>query len=49
MTDLKALFAAKTQIDRESFGLTWNAPLEAGGWLVGKTVGIEIEVQATRS
>lgn len=45
----KALFTAKTQIDRESFGLTWNAPLEAGGWLVGKTVDIEIEVQAVRS
>lgn len=43
----KALFAAKTKIDRESFGLTWNAPLEAGGWLVGKTVDIEIEVQAS--
>lgn len=42
----KALFTAKTQINRESFGLTWNAPLEAGGWLVGKTVDIEIEVQA---
>ena len=42
----KALFSAKTQIDRESFGLTWNAPLEAGGWLVGKTVNIELEVQA---
>lgn len=43
----KALFSAKTQIDREAFGLTWNAPLEAGGWLVGKTVDIEIEVQAS--
>ena len=42
----KALFTATTQIDRESFDLTWNAPLEAGGWLVGKTVDIEIEVQA---
>ena len=38
----KALFSASTEIDREDFGLTWNAPLEAGGWLVGKTVAIEI-------
>ncbi len=45
----KALFSAKTQIDREAYGLVWNAPLEAGGWLVGKTVGIELEVQATLS
>ena len=45
----KALFSASTEIDREEFGLTWNAPLEAGGWLVGKKVGIEIEVQAAKA
>lgn len=45
----KAMFSATTEIDREDFGLTWNAPLEAGGWLVGKKVEIEIEVQAARS
>ncbi len=42
----KALFSATTEINREDYGLTWNAPLEAGGWLVGKNVEIEIEVQA---
>lgn len=42
----KAMFSAETEIDRESFGLVWNAPLEAGGFLVGKKVTIEIEVQA---
>lgn len=45
----KALFTAQTEIDREAFGLVWNAPLEAGGWLVGKTITIEIEVQAGQS
>lgn len=45
----KAIFSAATTIDREDFGLTWNAPLEAGGWLVGKRVDIEIEVQAAKS
>ncbi len=45
----KAIFSASTQINREDFGLTWNAPLEAGGWLVGKTVDIEIEVQAAKA
>jgi polyisoprenoid-binding protein YceI len=45
----KALFSATTEIHREDFGLTWNAPLEAGGWLVGKRVQIEIEVQAAQS
>jgi polyisoprenoid-binding protein YceI len=42
----KAIFSASTKINREDWGLTWNAPLEAGGWLVGKDVTIEIEVQA---
>ena len=42
----KAIFSASTRINREDFGLTWNAPLEAGGWLVGKHVDIELEVQA---
>jgi polyisoprenoid-binding protein YceI len=42
----KALFSAGTKIDREEWGLTWNAPLEAGGWLVGKSVDIDLEVQA---
>ncbi|NND01680.1 MAG: YceI family protein [Acidimicrobiia bacterium] len=45
----KALFSANTDIDREEFGLTWNAPLEAGGWLVGKKVNIEIEIQAAKA
>ena len=44
----KAIFSASTKINREDFGLTWNAPLEAGGWLVGKDVQIEIEVQAAK-
>jgi len=45
----KAIFTAQTTINREDFGLTWNAPLEAGGWLVGKEVQIEIEVQAAKA
>lgn len=42
----KAIFSATTQINREDFGLVWNAPLEAGGVLVGKQVTIELEIQA---
>ena len=41
----KAAFAASTTIDREAFGITWNAALETGGVLVGKTVKIELDVQ----
>lgn len=45
----KAIFSGRTSIDREAFGLTWNQALEAGGWLVGKTVDIEVEVQAAKA
>lgn len=41
----KAAFTASAEIDREEFGITWNAALETGGVLVGRTVRIEIDVQ----
>jgi polyisoprenoid-binding protein YceI len=39
-------FVASTEVNREDFGLTWNAALETGGLLVGKTVKIDLEVEA---
>ncbi|BCJ27162.1 YceI family protein [Actinocatenispora sera] len=39
-------FTASTEIDREAFGLTYNATLESGGVLIGKNVKIEIEGEA---
>jgi polyisoprenoid-binding protein YceI len=39
-------FTAKTRIDREAWGLTWNMGLETGGWLVGKEVTISIDAAA---
>ncbi len=45
----KAAFSARTEINREDWGLEWNVPLESGGWLVGKQVQIEIDVQAARA
>jgi polyisoprenoid-binding protein YceI len=45
----KAIFSGVTKINREEFGLTWNQALEAGGWLVGKDVTIEVEVQAAKA
>jgi polyisoprenoid-binding protein YceI len=44
--DVRAGFAASTKINREDFGLTWNMALEAGGWLVGKDITINLEVEA---
>jgi polyisoprenoid-binding protein YceI len=37
--------SATTKINRKDFGLTWNAPLETGGILVGEDVQISLDVQ----
>ena len=39
-------FTAKGALDRKDFGLKWNQALETGGVLVGKTVKIELDIQA---
>ncbi|GAA0569662.1 YceI family protein [Paractinoplanes ferrugineus] len=39
-------FSASAEFDRESYGLVWNVLLESGGFLVGKTVRIEIAGEA---
>ena len=36
-------FEGKAKINREEFGLTWNAALETGGVLVGKEINIKVE------
>ena len=33
-------------VDREDWGLNWNVALEAGGWLVGREIRLDIEVAA---
>jgi polyisoprenoid-binding protein YceI len=42
----RVAFQASTEVNREDFGLTWNSALETGGFLVGKTVKIDLEVEA---
>ncbi|MBK9178839.1 MAG: YceI family protein [Acidimicrobiales bacterium] len=42
----RAAFTARTEVDREAWGLTWNQALETGGVLVGKKARIELEVEA---
>ena len=44
----RAGFSASTEIDREDFGLTWNAALEGGGVLVGKKAHLEFEIEAVK-
>lgn len=42
---LSAGFSARTKINREDFGLTWNVALESGGVMVSKDVKIEIDLE----
>jgi polyisoprenoid-binding protein YceI len=37
--------SASTKIDRREFGLTFNAPMETGGVMVGEEVHITLELE----
>ncbi len=42
----KAGFETEITLNRKDFGLTWNAALETGGFLVGDDVKIALTIQA---
>jgi polyisoprenoid-binding protein YceI len=44
----RAGYTATGRLNRKDFGLTWNAALESGGWLVGDEVKITLEVQLAK-
>lgn len=44
----KAGFSVEGKIKRSDYGLTWNAPLEAGGVLVGDQIKISLQLQAAK-
>jgi hypothetical protein len=37
---------ASAEIDREEFAVTWNQALETGGFLVGKGIRVELDIEA---
>lgn len=39
-------FEAEITLNRKDFGLTWNAALETGGFLVGDEVKVSLQIQA---
>ncbi len=41
----RAMFSARTKVNREHFGVTWNQTLETGGVLVSKEIQIEIDLE----
>ena len=42
----KAGFEATVRLNRKDFGLTWNAALETGGFLVGDDIDVTLNIQA---
>ncbi|GAB2699468.1 YceI family protein [Kitasatospora kifunensis] len=46
--NLRVGFEGSTTISRKDYGITWNAPLEGGGVLVGDKVVLEFDVSAIR-
>ena len=44
----RAGFSAEVDVDREDFGLTWNAALETGGVLVSKKVKLVLDISAIK-
>jgi polyisoprenoid-binding protein YceI len=44
----RTAFEARTKINREDWGLTYNQALETGGVLIGRDISIELEVEAVR-
>jgi polyisoprenoid-binding protein YceI len=45
----RVAISASTKINRKDFGLTWNAPLETGGILVGDEVTITLDVEFVKA
>jgi polyisoprenoid-binding protein YceI len=37
-------FTATAKVNRKDWGLNWNVALEAGGWLVGDEITLDVEV-----
>lgn len=46
--NVKVGFSGEGKINRKDYGLTWNAALETGGFLVGDEVKIDFEIQAAK-
>ena len=45
----RAGFSAKAKVNRKDWDLNWNVALEAGGWLVGDQIKLEVDVAIQES
>lgn len=46
--NLRAGFEGRAEINRKDWGLSWNAALETGGFLVGDKIKLELDVSAIK-
>jgi len=42
----RIVLSARTSINRDEFGVTWNVALDAGGLLVSREIDVEIDLEA---
>ena len=42
-------FAGRTKVNREDYGMTWNAPMEGGGVVTSREVQIDFDLEADLS
>jgi polyisoprenoid-binding protein YceI len=47
--NVRAGFEGKAVINRKDWGITWNAPLETGGVMVGEKITLEFDISAIKS
>jgi polyisoprenoid-binding protein YceI len=45
----RAGFSGEAEVNRKDWGLEWNMAIEAGGFVVGDKVKIQLEVQAVKA
>jgi polyisoprenoid-binding protein YceI len=45
----KAGFSASGEISRKDWGIEWNAPLEAGGFVIADAVKLEFDIQLVKA
>lgn len=48
MGNTRAGFEGSTQINRKDWGLTWNAAMDSGGFLVSEKVTLELDISAIK-
>jgi polyisoprenoid-binding protein YceI len=46
--NLRAGLLGATEIDRDDFDLTWNQALDSGGFVLGKGVKVDLDIEAVR-